>query len=109
MGFGFYKKATNMSKNPFFLTPEFYKNLFAASAILQKPNAHSSSSAAALSDNGSSKIIDAQNFARNLFFSCNDEKEVFYLKIMRLLFNANMQEVENFTFFLNFNFFSRKL
>lgn len=76
MGFGFYKQKTfnesaKMSKNPFFLTPEFYKNLFAASAILQKPNATASSS-----DYGNSRIIDAQNFARNLFFSCNDEKEV---------------------------------
>lgn len=80
MGFGFYKQKTfnesaKMSKNPFFLTPEFYKNLFAASAILQKPNA-SVAATACSSENGNSRIIDAQNFARNLFFSCNDEKEV---------------------------------
>lgn len=73
MGFGFNNKkhsleASIMSKNPFFLTPEFYKNLFAARAILQKP---------ACSLESGSKIIDAQNFARNLFFSnCHDDKEV---------------------------------
>ena len=73
MGFGINTLDTTaiMSKNPFFLTSEFYKNLFAASAILQKPN-----SAACSSENGSSsKIIDAQNFARNLLFG-GDEKEV---------------------------------
>jgi hypothetical protein len=72
MGFGFNAKEHSletaiMSKNPFFLTPEFYKNLFAASAILQKPSCSLESG---------SKIIDAQNFARNLFFSSCDDKEV---------------------------------
>lgn len=88
MGFGFYKQKTfnesaKMSKNPFFLTPEFYKNLFAASAILQKPNA--STAAACSSENGHNRIIDAQNFARNLFLSCNDEREVKGIKILGFL------------------------
>jgi hypothetical protein len=70
MGFGINPlEAAIMSKNPFFLTSEFYKNLFAASAILQKPNS------AGTSENGSNKIIEAQNFARNLLFG-GDEKEV---------------------------------
>lgn len=72
MGFGFESKKSSleiatMSKNPFFLTPEFYKNLFAASAILQKPSSSL--------ENGS-KFIDAQKFARNLFFQSSDDKEV---------------------------------
>lgn len=68
MGFGFDDKLENsiMSKNPFLLPPEFYKNLFAASAILQKPNQ---------SHNDGSKLFNAQNFPRNLLFSC-DDKEV---------------------------------
>lgn len=74
MGFGFNIKEHSletaiMSKNPFFLTPEFYKNLFAASAILQKPSCSL--------ENGSK--INAQNFARNLFFPSCDDKEVKYL------------------------------
>lgn len=69
MGFGFDDQLSNinMSKNPFLLPPEFYKNLFAASAILQKPNQ---------SHNDCSKLFNAQNFPRNLLFSCGDDKEV---------------------------------
>lgn len=67
MGFGVDEKLNSliMSKNPFLLPPEFYKNLFAASAILQKPN-----------QNDCSKLFNAQNFPRNLLFSCGDDKEV---------------------------------
>jgi hypothetical protein len=54
-----------MSKNaPSFLLP-FYKNLFAAS-ILQKPN----------QTQNECKLFNAQNFPRNLLFSCGDDKEV---------------------------------
>lgn len=60
-------KTLIMSKNPFLLPPEFYKNLFAASAILQKPNQ---------GQNDCSKLFNAQNFPRNLLFSCGDDKEV---------------------------------
>lgn len=69
MGFGFNDQLSNlmMSKNPFLLPPEFYKNLFAASAILQKPNQN---------QNECSKLFNAQNFPRNLLFSCGDDKEV---------------------------------
>lgn len=56
-----------MAKNPFLLPPEFYKNLFAASAILQKPNQL---------QNDCNKLFNAQNFPRNLLFSCGDDKEV---------------------------------
>lgn len=68
MGFGFVDNLEDsiMSKNPFLLPPDFYKNLFAASAILQKP---------AQSQNEGNKLFNAQNFPRNLLFSC-DEKEV---------------------------------
>jgi hypothetical protein len=72
MGFGLdivdKLSALKMSKNPFLLPPEFYKNLFAASAILQKPNS---------SQNDCSKLFNAQSFPRNLLFSCGDDKEVF--------------------------------
>lgn len=69
MGFGFdyRRRDLNMSKNPFLLPPEFYKNLFAASAILQKPNQI---------QNDCNKLFNAQNFPRNLLFSCGDDKEV---------------------------------
>lgn len=69
MGFGCNDQLNkiNMSKNPFLLPPEFYKNLFAASAILQKPNQ---------SQNDCNKLFNAQNFPRNLLFSCGDDKEV---------------------------------
>ncbi|CRL04522.1 CLUMA_CG017597, isoform A [Clunio marinus] len=68
MGFGLNAKLNNtiMSKNPFLLPPEFYKNLFAASAILQKPNQ---------SQNDCNKLFNAQNFPKNLLFSCGDNKE----------------------------------
>ena len=46
-------KDYKMSKAPFLLPPQFYKNLF-ANALLQKP-----------SNNG-------QGFPRNLLFSCGD-------------------------------------
>lgn len=71
MGFGFGSDQLSkrmMSKNPFLLPPEFYKNLFAASAILQKPNQ---------TQNECNKLFNAQNFPRNLLFSCGgEEKEV---------------------------------
>ena len=69
MGFGFDDQLSEitMSKNPFLLPPEFYKNLFAASAILQKPNQ---------SQNECNKLFNAQNFPRNLLFSCGEDKEV---------------------------------
>jgi hypothetical protein len=70
MGFGSDDQLKNliMSKNPFLLPPEFYKNLFAASAILQKPNQ---------AQNECNKLFNAQNFPRNLLFSCGvDDKEV---------------------------------
>lgn len=90
MGFGFYNNKKHsletaiMSKNPFFLTPEFYKNLFAASAILQKPSCSL--------ENGS-KIIDAQNFARNLFFPpCSDDKEVKIMLKFYLMLRINLKK-----------------
>jgi len=64
MGFAMNANNLKMSKNPFLLPPEFYKNLFAASAMLQKPNASECS-----------KLFGAQPFPRNLLFSC-DDKEV---------------------------------
>lgn len=69
MGFGLDDSINSliMSKNPFLLPPEFYKNLFAASAILQKPNQ---------TQNDCNKLFNAQNFPRNLLFSCGDDKEV---------------------------------
>lgn len=72
MGFGFnllseQKAELKMSKNPFLLHPQFYKNLFAASAILQKPGA---------AQNECNKLFNAQTFPRNLLFSCGDDKEV---------------------------------
>lgn len=71
MGFGFddqqQRSELTMSKNPFLLPPEFYKNLFAASAILQKPNQ---------THNECNKLFNAQNFPRNLLFSCGEDKEV---------------------------------
>lgn len=69
MGFGFDDRRRDliMSKNPFLLPPEFYKNLFAASAILHKPNQM---------QNDCNKLFNAQNFPRNLLFSCGDDKEV---------------------------------
>lgn len=72
MGFGLnllseQKTEFKMSKNPFLLHPQFYKNLFAASAILQKPGA---------AQNECNKLFNAQTFPRNLLFSCGDDKEV---------------------------------
>lgn len=69
MGFGVDDRLNKciMSKNPFLLPPDFYKNLFAASAILQKPNQ---------TQNECNKLFNAQNFPRNLLFSCGDDKEV---------------------------------
>lgn len=75
MGFGSDDKQLIMSKNaPSFLLP-FYKNLFAAS-ILQKPN-----------QNECNKLFNAQNFPRNLLFSCGDDKEV---NLLLLLSSPNL-------------------
>lgn len=75
MGFGFDHQLSKitMSKNPFLLPPEFYKNLFAASAILQKPSQ---------AQNECNKLFNAQNFPRNLLFSCGEDKEVNSLHTM---------------------------
>jgi hypothetical protein len=61
-------ETSKMSKAPFLLPPQFYKNLFAASAILQKPPATTQSDC--------NKLFNSQSFARNLLFSCGDGKEV---------------------------------
>jgi hypothetical protein len=78
MGFGYNNLLEHqiMSKNPFLLPPEFYKNLFAARAIFQKPDSK---------QNECNKLFNAHNFPRNLLFSCGgDEKEVAITSVMLL-------------------------
>lgn len=84
MGFGGFgceteMKSVIMAKNPFLnFPPEFYKNLFAASALYtsQQQQQNSKSTIVTTSDtNTSNKAFKAQNFPRNLLYSTSRSNE----------------------------------
>lgn len=70
-----------MAKNPFLnFPPEFYKNLFAASALYthqQNNKAAAASHTTRQHDTTTNKVFNAQNFPRNLLYSTRgDDAEV---------------------------------
>lgn len=78
MGFGCRAdmKSVIMAKNPFLnFPPEFYKNLFAASALYTHHNKTSSSTRQS-NNESNNKIFNVQNFPRNLLYSSRDDNEV---------------------------------
>lgn len=78
MGFGCETdmKSVIMAKNPFLnFPPEFYKNLFAASALYTHQQNNKTSSSASR-HHETNKIFNAQNFPRNLLYSSRDDVEV---------------------------------
>lgn len=92
MGFGCETemKSVIMAKNPFLnFPPEFYKNLFAASALYTHQQQNSKSTTVATSSaNTSYKAFKAQNFPRNLLYSTSrsNEDEVQHVKHSQISF-----------------------